>query len=119
MTTPEEAIERIEFLIQNAESNFGSTMYCKVTTFELRKALGQDVSTWGLQRRVESRAMIKATANPFNAPPNETMMVCPDCGVPAIVNTKQPEGTHYVIDPTSRMIHMVICGIPTAEPKEQ
>lgn len=33
-------------LIQEAESAFGSSSYCKITTYQLREALGMDVSTW-------------------------------------------------------------------------
>lgn len=36
----------LDALIDEAESRHGSSMYCKVTTYELRKALGQDVTNW-------------------------------------------------------------------------
>lgn len=35
----------IHALISEAESRHGS-LYCKVTTYELRKALGMDVTNW-------------------------------------------------------------------------
>lgn len=37
--------EDILALIEEAENRRGS-MYCKVTTYELRKALGMDVDNW-------------------------------------------------------------------------
>ena len=40
------AAQALGALIEEAESRHGSSMYCKVTTYELRKALGQDVSDW-------------------------------------------------------------------------
>jgi len=33
-------------LINEAESRHGSSMYCQVTTYELRRALGMDVKNW-------------------------------------------------------------------------
>lgn len=37
---------RVDALIEEAENRHGSSMYCKVTTYELRQALGQDVTGW-------------------------------------------------------------------------
>lgn len=43
--TPDQ-MAAVDALIEEAEKRPGSSMYCKVTTYELRKALGQDVSGW-------------------------------------------------------------------------
>lgn len=42
----EDVMAALTALIVEAESRRGSSMYCKVTTYELRKALGQDVTDW-------------------------------------------------------------------------
>jgi hypothetical protein len=44
--TPEQQMEAVRELIEEAENRHGTSMYCKLTTYELRKALGQDVSNW-------------------------------------------------------------------------
>jgi hypothetical protein len=41
-----QATADVTALIDEAESRHGSSMYCKVTAYELRKALGQDVADW-------------------------------------------------------------------------
>jgi hypothetical protein len=46
MTTyPPDQIHAVQALIKEAENRHGS-MYCKVTTYELRVALGMDVTNW-------------------------------------------------------------------------